>query len=247
MSSEVEFRGRTVAKAIQSACKQLDIKEENLNYTVVSKGTTGIFGLVGAKKSKIKVYLEEKQIDRDLLQEANEIAPDGREPLDGDPGTPAAAARAGREALEKIAAGITDGARILAKQKGGRISYNIIAEGRAGVLIGKRGQTLEAIQYLVEKVVNRNSRVRLRVRIDVGGYRDKKRQKLESLAERTAQKAKTNGKPATIGPLNAHDRRLIHLALRNDGDVITKSVGTGILRKLVVLPKKRPDGRNKRP
>lgn len=247
MSSEVEFKGRTVAQAVETACQHLDIKEESLDYTVVSKGSTGIFGIVGAKRSKIKVFLKEKQSDRESTSQMNAGLPVAGEPNDPAPGTLSAAAQVGCKVLDKIVAGITEGARILTEENGGHISYDIITDGRAGILIGKRGQTLEAIQYLVEKVVNRKSEERLRVSIDVGGYQAKKRQKLENLAERTAQKAKKNGKPATLGQLNAHDRRIVHLALKSDGDVITKSVGNGLLRKLLVLPKRHSIRRNQRP
>lgn len=238
MTSEVVYKAKTVAQAVQKACQQLEIKEENLNFEVVTRGSTGIFGLVGAKKAQIRVIVPEKQTDRDLSQEyeASEstLAADEDAPVDAlsEP------ARLGQEALGKIAAGITTGTTVYTRDQGRRIQYKIEG-GKAGVLIGKRGQTLEAIQYLVEKVVNRQSRERVRVSIDVGGYLAKKRQNLENLAEKTAQKAKKNGKPATIGQLNAHDRRIVHLALKDDRDVMTKSVGHGYLRKLVVMPKKR--------
>jgi len=238
MTSEVLFKGKTVERAVLKACQHLEIKEESLNYEVVARGSTGIFGLVGARKAQIRVFVSEQQADRDL-------GPDGS----GSETTLAAAedtseaslsepARIGKEALGKIAAGITPGTSVRTRDEGRRINYQIKG-GKAGVLIGKRGQTLEAIQYLVEKVVNRNSRERVRVSIDVGGYLAKKRQNLENLAARTAQKAKKNGKPATIGQLNAHDRRIVHLALKDDIEVLTKSVGHGYLRKLIVMPKER--------
>jgi len=246
MSSEVEFSGSTVEHAVASACQQLDIKEEYLNFTVVSEGSTGIFGLVGVKKAVIRVLSKEKQIDRDDAQPASELNFEGEVAPSVESGNLTGAAEAGREALEKIADGITAGTGIITRDEGQRISYEITG-GKAGLLIGKRGQTLEAIQYLVEKVVNRNSRERVRVSIDVGGYLAKKIQNLESLAARTANKAKKNGKPTTLGQLNAHDRRIIHLALKDDSDVITKSMGNGFLRKLVVLPKKRRNSPKGRP
>ena len=246
MSSEVEFSGSTVEHAVASACQQLDIKEEYLNFTVVSEGSTGIFGLVGVKKAVIRVLSKEKQIDRDDAQPASELNFEGEVAPSVESGNLTGAAEAGREALEKIADGITAGTGIITRDEGQRISYEITG-GKAGLLIGKRGQTLEAIQYLVEKVVNRNSRERVRVSIDVGGYLAKKIHNLESLAARTANKAKKNGKPTTLGQLNAHDRRIIHLALKDDSDVITKSMGNGFLRKLVVLPKKRHSSPKRRP
>jgi len=238
MTSEVMFKGKNVAQAVLNACQQLEIKEENLDYEVVDQGSTGIFGLVGTKKAQIRVFIQQKQMDSNLGPE--ERVAETTMGLERSAATAefSEPARIGQEALERIAAGISNGTRVLTRDEGRRITYQIEG-GKAGVLIGKRGQTLEAIQYLVEKVVNRNSKERVRVSIDVGGYLAKKRQNLENLAERTAQKAKKNGKPATIGQLNAHDRRIVHLALKDDIDVSTKSVGHGYLRKLIVMPKRR--------
>ncbi len=245
MSSELEFKGKTVEKAVAAACRKLDLKTEDLKYEIVTYGTTGIFGLVGLKKAVIRVKNKEKQLHS--LKEAP-----GDRPVDG--GAPPLrsmntsfdiAADAGTEALQKIVDGITSGARVITEKNGKHIFYSIEG-GKAGVIIGKRGQTLDSLQYLVEKIVNRKSKERARVKIDVGGYLENKKQNLENLAERTAQKAKNNGKPATIGQLNAHDRRIIHLALKKDREVITKSVGKGYLRKLVVLPKKSRGGPRRR-
>ncbi len=230
MSSEIEFQGKTVERAVEVACQHLDIKSENLKYEVLTHGSTGIFGLIGTKKAKIKVILHENQTD--TVSEAVGAEHRGKKPADS-----RVAAIWGEEALQKIADGITEGARVITEIKGKRIYYDLKG-GKPGVLIGKRGQTLDALQYIVEKVVNRKSRERVRVSIDVGGYLANKKQNLESLAGRTALKAKKNGRPATIGQLNAHDRRIIHLALKGDSEVTTKSIGDGFLRKLVVLPKK---------
>jgi len=238
MISEVLFKGKTVEQAVLSACQQLEIKEESLNYEVVSSGSTGIFGLVGARKAQIRVFVSEKQVDSSLEPPGPVSESNLAETGDAPEAALSEPARIGREALGKIAAGITPGTSVRTRDEGRRIDYQIEG-GKAGVLIGKRGQTLEAIQYLVEKVVNRNSRERVRISIDVGGYLAKKRQNLENLAEKTARKAKKNGKPATIGQLNAHDRRIVHLALKDDIEVLTKSVGHGYLRKLIVMPQKR--------
>lgn len=246
MTSEMLFEGKKVEQAIQRACQQLDINEENPKYEVVTRGSTGIFGLVGTRKAQIKVIVQGNQADREPYHLGPGFETTNIGQIGVSTGTLSGPARIGQEALEKIAAGITSGTSVITRGEGKRITYKIEG-GRAGVLIGKRGQTLEAIQYLVEKVVNRNSQKRVRISIDVGGYLAKKRQNLENLAEKTAQKAKKNGKPATIGQLNAHDRRIVHLALKEDIDVTTKSVGHGYLRKLVVMPKKRRNNLNRGP
>jgi len=107
------------------------------------------------------------------------------------------------------------------------------------VLIGKRGQTLDAIQYLVEKIVNKHSQKRLRLQVDVEGYLESRKKNLEDLAFRLAQKAQKNRKPMTIGQLKPQERRVVHLALKDYPDVRTQSVGEGFIRKLMIIPQKK--------
>jgi spoIIIJ-associated protein len=156
---------------------------------------------------------------------------------------PAEAVATGKEALRRIIDFITSGAEIHVEAGEDRILFNVEG-GNAGVLIGKRGQTLEAIQYLVEKIVNRQSDTRIRIQIDVEGYLNNRRENLKNLARKLSEKAKSTGKPATIGQMNAHDRRIIHLTLKNDQGVRTQSIGDGFYRKLVIFPKKRRKKQN---
>ena len=115
-----------------------------------------------------------------------------------------------------------------------KICYNI-SGGNTAILIGKRGQTLEAMQYLVEKIVNKQIGRRIRLEIDVEGYLIARRERLESLAQRLGEKVKRTGKPLTAGQFNAHDRRIIHIALKEDNAVRTHSVGEGYYRKLKIF------------
>jgi spoIIIJ-associated protein len=115
-----------------------------------------------------------------------------------------------------------------------------VAGGNAGVLIGKKGQTLEAIQSLVDKIVNKhhNHNGKIRVQVDVEGYLATRELNLEKLALRLADKAKRIRKPISLGRMNGYDRRIVHMALKDDLEVETKSRGDGYLRKLVIFPKK---------
>jgi spoIIIJ-associated protein len=114
--------------------------------------------------------------------------------------------------------------------------------GNSAVLIGRHGQTLEAIQSLIEKVVNKNNHHRIRVRVDVGGYLQNRKKRLIRNAERLAQKCRRTKKPVTAGLLNAHDRRVVHLALKDTPSVRTRSTGDGPLRNLMILPSKSANG-----
>jgi len=142
------------------------------------------------------------------------------------------------ENFKRIIDFITTGAEISIRRQGGRVLFRVEG-GNPGVLIGKRGQTLEAIQYLVEKVVNRNSDERIRIQIDVENYLDNRRANLQNLARRLAEKVKATGRPSTISQMNAHDRRIVHLTLKDDHRVRTQSIGDGFYRKLVIIPKRR--------
>ncbi len=143
----------------------------------------------------------------------------------------------GREALQRMIDLITTDATISIEEKSNRFCFNVKG-GNSAVLIGKRGQTLEAMQYIVEKIVNKKRKERVGIQVDVEGYLEKRRISLEKTAFRLAEKVKRTGKPATIGQMNSHDRRIVHIALKDDDMVRTQSMGDGILRKLVIFPKK---------
>ncbi len=108
-----------------------------------------------------------------------------------------------------------------------------------GVLIGKKGQTLDAIQYLVDKVVNKQCGKGNHIVFDVEGYVESRKTELTDLASRLASKTMKTGKPATMTRMNAHDRRIVHVSLKNNPSVRTQSVGDGYYRKLIIFPKKK--------
>lgn len=149
----------------------------------------------------------------------------------------------GKEMLQKILDSITENASVIVKSNNGRLIYRIEG-GNSALLIGKRGQTLDAMQYLVDKIINKKSEDRVRIQIDVEGYLESRQASLESLALRLAEKAKKTGKPSTISQMTAHDRRIVHLALKDDHTVKTRSIGEGYYRRLVIFPKKRKFRKN---
>jgi spoIIIJ-associated protein len=144
----------------------------------------------------------------------------------------------GRLVLQRIIDAITEDAKISVEQNDERIFFNVNG-GNAGILIGKRGQTLDAIQSIVEKVINKHKENRTRVLVDIEGYLETRKENLEKLALRLAEKSKRTGKPMSLGQMNAYDRRIAHIALKDNPDVQTRSRGEGPLRKLVIFPKKK--------
>ena len=262
MSKFYEFQGKSVEKAIERASDELNILPEKIKYEVLTYGSTGIFGLVGIKKAKIKVFVDEKQknsakrfsrqpenksaasatrkstIDDYLDRLSNNDERDEEE-IDQE------IVEFGTNALQKIIDGISEGAIVNTRQTKEKLFFSVTG-GESGVLIGKRGQTLEAIQYLLEKMINKKTTKKMRVMVDVEGYLEKRKNNLKQLASRMAEKAKKIKKPVTIGQMNAHDRRIVHIHLKNEIGIRTQSIGDGYYRKLMIFPKKRASskGRN---
>ena len=238
-SSFKEFEGKNVDFAIKNACDELKISTNQLSYDVISKGTSGIFGFLRKKKAKIKVklpaYFENKRGSQgEALSLVNEAFGTNEGSMLEFPDEPL---NIGNNALQKILDLITLDAKITIEKKSDYVLYKVEG-GNSALLIGKRGQTLEAMQYLVDKIVNRNSIERIRVQIDVEGYLESRRESLESLALRLAEKTKRTGKPSTISQMTAHDRRIVHLTLKDDRGVRTQSMGDGYYRRLVIFPKR---------
>ena len=268
MSPDLEFEGKNVEQALQKACKELGISKENLKHDVISYGSTGIFGLVGSKKAKIRVVVPEQ---------AKEMAPPSKPPkppkpqakpqakpqtelqsepqselqaeepqseLQSELGADLNAGKTydeavdlGRNVLQRIIDFITTDASISIERNSGNVCFNITG-GIPALLIGKHGQTLEAMQHLTEKAINSNIEQRIRIQVDVEGYLEARRASLKKLVRRLSEKVKNTGKPVKIGQMNANDRRIVHLTLKNDANVTVKSIGDGFIKKMMMFPKK---------
>lgn len=255
MSPSLEFEGKDIEQAVKNACDALNIPKEKLKHDVISYGSTGIFGLVGAKKAKIRVKDPDKAPEslREIKPETvgkkqpNNIG-DGDKPLTEAPVSTVTTlddfkpVDFGRDVLQHIIDCITTDTTISIERDEDRILLRVKGNDPA-LLIGKHGQTLEAIQYLVEKIINKNSEQRIRIQVDVDGYLENRQASLQKLVGRLAKKAKKTGKPVTIGQMNAYDRRIVHLALKDDSGVRTKSIGNGYIKKLMIFPRKNSIGK----
>ena len=127
--------------------------------------------------------------------------------------------------------------------EGGTV-YLEIKGDQEGILIGKHGRTLESLQMLVNRMVNKRLKNATRVVLDIDGYRKRRSDRLALMAHRLGEKAKKTGHFITIGPFNAHDRRIIHLTLKEDPSLQTESLGEGELKKIKIIPIKKEEGRD---
>ncbi len=130
-----------------------------------------------------------------------------------------------------------EGITVAGSLKDGSVNLNIEGD-KTGLLIGRKGKTLDALQFIVNKIVNKSLEKRTRVIIDSENYRLRRQEFLVQMALKMGDKAKKIKRPVTTNLLNPHDRRIVHLALRNDQDLGTKGKGEGILKKVVIIPKR---------
>ena len=251
-----EFEGKTDQDAIENACRKLNLSRDQMDIIILEPGSAGIFGLVGGRKAKIKVTVnreepEPAEIEPEEKVEEITTAPDNtsitaepeKVPAAADPEAPAPNSREdeiaiAKEALENILALIPmEGITVKGGLDDGSINLNIEGD-KTGLLIGRKGKTLDALQFIVNKIVNKTLEKRSRVIVDSENYRLRRQEFLVQMALKMGDKAKKIKRPVTTNLLNPHDRRIVHLALRDDNELGTKGKGEGILKKVVIIPRK---------
>lgn len=204
----VEFRGKTVDDAITNALVSLGTTSDQIEYAVIEKGSNGILGF-GSKDAVIKVA--KKSTPEDVVKDFL------------------------TEVFDKMNLEV----EIITKFDEIEGVIDIELKGpEMGVLIGKRGQTLDSLQYLTNLAVNRKSDNYLRVKIDTEDYRRRRKETLENLAKNMAYKVKRTKRPISLEAMNPYERRIIHSALQNDKYVVTHSEGEEPYRHVVITLKK---------
>ena len=205
----IEITAKSVDEAVTEAIVKLETTTDRIEYEVIEKETNGILGLF-AKPAKIRVRLKETSVE---------------------------------EAAETFLRDVLAAMQITATYD---ISYNeaessldIDIEGEdMGILIGKRGQTLDSLQYMVSLVVNKESEEYIKVKVDTENYRARRKETLENLAKNISSKVRRTRRAVILEPMNSFERRIIHSALQGDPYVETHSEGDEPYRKVVVTPKK---------
>lgn len=247
----IRFEGKTVEEAITEATTKLGITSRELNYQVIEKGSTGFLG-IGKKNAVIEVKTgteekipEEKPIKKKPVQQKaekdkeNVSAPEKKEKEAKESSINDDIIRKAKEFAENIfnAMKVEAEVEVSADVDNNTISMNLVGENM-GILIGKRGQTLDALQYIISLYVNKEAENYIHFKLDTENYRARRKQTLENLARNIAYKVKRNRRPIALEPMNPYERRIIHSTLQNDKYVYTKSEGVEPFRKVVVLLKK---------
>jgi spoIIIJ-associated protein len=221
MAREVETSAATVTEATEMALDELGLNEDEVTVTVINEGKNGIFGL-GASEATVLV--------RSLVD-------------DDEPDKPAPGNNGDTEVAREILGNLLDAlgldATISVHESQSDILSGIIFDisgDDLGILIGRRGQTLAALQYITRLMVSHRLKMRLPVHIDVEGYRQRQNEKLEELAERIGRQVSNRRESYTMRPMPAVERRIIHITLSDYPGVGTESTGTGESRQVVVFP-----------
>ena len=207
----IEVSAKTVNDAITEACQKLSVTSDNLEYEVIEEGSTGFLG-IGSKPAVIKARVKEENVSVD---------------------------EKAKKFLNEVFTAMKLTVAIDAKYDEEDKNLDIDLSGDSmGVLIGKRGQTLDSLQYLTSLVVNKGTEEYIRVKVDTEDYRKRRKETLENLAKNIAFKVKRSKRKVSLEPMNPYERRIIHSALQNDRYVTTHSEGEEPFRRVVVTLKK---------
>ena len=202
------FTAKTVSDAVTAACQHYVVTSDKLEYEVLEEGSTGFLGF-NAKPAVIMARVK--------------VTIEGK----------------AREFLNDVfeAMNMTVVVEIAYDEEQKHLDIDLSGD-EMGVLIGKRGQTLDSLQYLVSLVVNKESDDYIRVKVDTENYRKRRKDTLENLAKNIAYKVKRTKRPVSLEPMNPYERRIIHSALQNDRYVTTHSEGEEPFRHVVVTLKR---------
>ncbi len=234
----MEFKGKTKNDAITEACRRFSVPSEKLDYEVIDEGKTGFLGM-GSRPALIKARVREEKQEVVEPAEVSEAPETEKIPVEAVKAEVIDVEAVTKKFLLDVFAAMGISVEITAKYDKELKTLEIDLSGdEMGVLIGKRGQTLDSLQYLISLVINKGTTEYIRVKVDTENYRQRRKETLENLAKNISYKVKRTRRPVSLEPMNPYERRIIHSALQNDKYVTTHSEGEEPFRRVVVTPKK---------
>jgi len=206
--TSVEKTGKTIEEAVAVALSELKVGIDRIDYEVLEAPSRGFLGFIGTKLAKVRVTV--KPID--LMKVAQDF-------------------------LEKVFGLMKLEVQLEKITKQDNTVFNIRGND-LGILIGKHGQTLDALQYLTNLTTNRDAESKVRIVLDVEDYRQRRAETLTRLASRLADNVRRRGEKVVLEPMSSNERKIIHMALQNDQRVVTYSEGEEPYRKVVIALKR---------
>ncbi len=248
MSEKIEYSGKDVTEAIQKACLDLQVSQEELNIEVVAPGSGGIFGMFGKKPAVIAVTVKKgRRPEKPAVQgearskssgpRKSERKKTGVAPSRS-PERPPAEINAEILAsikgdLEKILQLMGLDAKVVVTNEENKVIAKL-SGGNEEEIIGPEGQTLDSLQYLMRKIVSRKVDGKVMFSLDAGTYREMRREDLEEMALRLAEEVRESGRTKSIPALNPAERRIVHMKLQDDTTIRSRSVGDGQFKKILI-------------
>ncbi len=207
--TEITITAKTVDEAIELGLRELDAERGEVEIDVVSRGKAGILG-IGSEPAKVRVV---------LLDAPSDIVTTTTEVLE--------------KVVSLLGVDVVTSLTHAEKEDLGGPAFDIEGDD-AGLLIGRRGETLKSLQFLVKYMVSQRLGVNANLQVDVEGYQERRNQALANMARRVAQRVIDSGNPISLEPMPANERRIVHLTLADHAQVITESAGAGVARQVVV-------------
>ncbi len=259
----VESEGETIDAAIEAALKTLGVTRDRVEVEILNSASRGLFG-IGGRKARVRATLRQP-ITEQILAETETSQPAFEQPAQTSPPQQVprqsprmgeeprrrtqtatqqsprekpdtSAAQRAEESLRMIVHSMGVEAEVRARVDGDSIVVDLTGDS-SGVLIGRKGQMLDALEYLVSRIVSRDQASVVRVTIDCERYRERRREVLEDMARRMADEAKRKKRAVKLNAMSPRDRRIVHLVLQRDSSITTRSSGKGHFRKLIIIPR----------
>ncbi len=205
----IEITGKSVEKALEKALKSLNAKVENVEIEILDAGQKGVLGIFGAKAARIRVT--KKNDSKGVEEIADEVA---------------------RYIMECLDINY----RIFTESYDDATYVNLETAGVDGLLIGRKGDTLNSLQHLVGRIVSRKMGGYQRLTLDVGGYLKNRQDIIRQKAKKAAERARKSNREIQMEPMKASERRIVHVALTDEEGIITYTTGNGDMRKVCIAP-----------
>jgi spoIIIJ-associated protein len=222
MSIQKEYEGKTVTDATIEACKDLGINREELEFEVVSEGSRGLLG-IGGRNAVIKVTNESSKVQSEVVKDVT-----NQEPIDTDKV---------HEIFTEIVKHFVDDSTIEVDTNERNILLKLKSESNLGFLIGKKGEMIKNIEFLLSRIASKQNSESIFVSIDINSFREKKDKELVERVGVLIDKVISINRPLSLNPMNSYERRICYLEIEKNSEVTYKTKEVGMLKKITILPK----------
>ena len=227
MSIEKEFEGKTVTDATIEACKELDISREQLEFDVVDEGSTGVLG-IGGRNAVIKV-----KVDAAIVEE-----PEKKDESPSAIPTSDINVKEVEDVFKKIVSHFVEGSTISAELKENNILLKMKSDADLGFLIGKNGDMIKNLEFLLSRIASKQNSQSVMVSIDINSYREKRDTLLKEKVKTMIDKVISINRPLSLNPMNSYERRICYLIIEENTEVTYRTKEQGHLKKITIVPKK---------